>query len=255
MIQSIKKHQFLLEELVKRDFKRKYKGAMFGMAWSIFNPLLMLLIMKVVFSHFFAGDIEHYTTYLFCGNIIFTFFSESTSEGMLALQGNAEIFTKVNVPKYLFLISKNTQTFLNFALTVLVFFVLCLFDGITFSFRFLLLLYPILMLLIFNMGAGLILSALYVFFRDMRYLWTVAMQIIMYVSAVFYSVDTFPEYAQKLFYLNPLFLFITYFRKIVLDNTVPSFGFHLIIAFYSLLALVIGILIYKKNDTEFLYYV
>ena len=148
MLQTIQKHWFLFEELVKRDFDRKYKGALLGVAWSVLNPLLTLLIMRVVFGHFFAGAIEHYTIYLFCGTVGFSFFTESTAEGLMALVGNAHIFTKVNVPKYLFLLAKNAQTLINFFLTLLVFLLFCALNGITFSWCFLMLFYPVLMLLL-----------------------------------------------------------------------------------------------------------
>ena len=99
MIQKIKRYQFLFEELVKRDFKRKYKRTVLGMAWSILSPLLMLLVMRLVFTQFFGRDTPYYTTYLFCGNLVFAYFNESTSQGMTSLIGNAGIFTRVNLPK------------------------------------------------------------------------------------------------------------------------------------------------------------
>ena len=110
MFNKLLRHQFLFEELVKRDFKKKYKRTVLGMAWSVLSPLLMLLVMRLVFTQFFGRGMEHYTTYLFCGNLVFSYFSESTGQGMTSLMGNAGIFTKVNVPKYLFLFSKNVQT-------------------------------------------------------------------------------------------------------------------------------------------------
>lgn len=255
MIQTLKKHQFLLEELIRRDFITKYKGTALGMAWSVLNPLLTLLIMRVVFTHFFGTSIEHYTTYLFCGNIIFSFFNESTSQGMLSLLHNAAIFTKVNVPKYLFILSRTCQTFINFLLTLVVFFVLCLFDGVTFTWKFVTLIYPVLMLLIFNLGVGLVLSALHVFFRDMQYLWGVFTQLLMYVSAIFYSIDTFSQTVQNLFLINPIYLFIRYFRKVVIDGAIPTVWFHLLMAFYAFFFLGLGAWIYKKYNHEFLYYV
>lgn len=133
MIQRMRRHQFLFEELVKRDFKKKYKRTVLGMAWSILSPLLTLLVMKMVFSNFFGRNTEHYTTYLFCGNLIFSYFSESTSQGMSSLVSNSGIFTKVNVPKYLFLMSKNVQTLINFGLTMCVFVVFCVLDRIVFT--------------------------------------------------------------------------------------------------------------------------
>ena len=255
MLHTIKQHRFLLEELVRRDFDKKYKGSFLGTAWSILNPLMTLLIMRVVFGHFFGGGIPHYTTYLFCGTVVFGFFSESTSEGLMALVGNAGIFTKVNVPKYLFLLAKNAQTMINFLLTLCVFFLFCALDGVTFSWRFVALVYPVLMLLLFNLGMGFILSALYVFFRDIQYLWGILTQFIMYLSAVFYSIDSFSPQIQNAFLLNPLYLFIRYFRKIVLDGALPSAGFHALMAFDTLAVLLIGIWIYRKYDAEFLYYV
>lgn len=255
MIHTLKKHQFLLEELIRRDFITKYKGTALGMAWSVLNPLLTLLIMRVVFTHFFGTSIEHYTTYLFCGNIIFSFFSEATSQGMTSLLGNAGIFTKVNVPKYLFILSRTSQTFINFLLTLVVFFVLCIFDGVTFTWKFVTLIYPVLFLVVFNLGVGLVLSALYVFFRDMQYLWGVFTQLLMYLSAIFYSIDTFSPRVQNLFLINPIYLFIRYFRKVVIDGAIPSVGFHVLMAFYAFFFLGLGAWIYKKYNHEFLYYV
>ena len=209
MFNNLKKHRFLLEELVKRDFKKKYKRSVLGMGWSVLSPLLMLIVMRLVFTQFFGSGVEHYTTYLFCGNLIFTYFNESATQGMASLISNASIFTKINVPKYLFLFSKNLQTLINFGITLLVFFVFCIIDGITFTWLFFLLLVPILTLVVFNLGVGLILSALYVFFKDIQYLWTVFVQLLMYMSSIFYSIDGYPEWAQMLFNLNPVYLFIS----------------------------------------------
>ena len=126
MIQKMKKYQFLFEELVKRDFKKKYKRTVLGMAWSVLSPLLSLLVMRLVFTQFFGRNTPHYTIYLFCGNLVFSYFNESTTQGMSSLMANASIFTKVNVPKYLFLMSKNVQTLINFGVTLCVFVLFCI---------------------------------------------------------------------------------------------------------------------------------
>ncbi len=120
-LDRLRQYQFLFEELAKRDFKKKYKRTVLGMAWSMLSPMLTLLVMRLVFTQFFGRNMEHYTTYLFCGNLVYSFFNESTSQGMTSLMENASIFTRVNVPKYLFLFSKNVQTLINFGLTLIVF--------------------------------------------------------------------------------------------------------------------------------------
>ena len=255
MIQTLKSYQFLFEELVKRDFKQKYKRTVLGMAWSVLSPLLTLLVMRLVFTQFFGSSIPHYTTYLFCGNLVFSFFSQATSQGMGSLMNNAHIFTKVNVPKYIFLLSRNVQNLINFGLTLVVFFLFCALDHITFTWRFVLLLYPICCLMLLNVGVGLILSALYVFFRDMEYLWSVFIQLLMYASAIFYSIDNYSPEVQRLFLVNPIYLVIKYFRVIVIDGSVLSPAFHLLMAAEALVALGLGCWIYKKYNHKFLYYV
>lgn len=255
MLNKLSKYHFLLEELIKRDFKKKYKRTVLGMGWSILAPLLQLIVMRIVFTQFFGRNMEHYTTYLFCGNLIFSYFSESTSQGMTSLMGNAAIFTKVNVPKYLFLFSKNVQSLINFGLVLVVFFIFCIIDGIAFTWKFILLLIPIISLLLFNIGVGLILSALFVFFRDVQYLWSIFTQLLMYLSAIFYSIDSYSPIMQNLFLLNPVYLHIRYFRKIVIDSTIPSVWFHLLLLADVAVVLGIGCWMYKKYNTKFLYYV
>ena len=139
MINKLREHSFLFTELVKRDFKKKYKRTYLGMLWSVLSPLLTLLVMRVVFTQFFGRSMEHYTTYLFCGNIVFSFFNEASNGGMTSLLSNSAIFTKINIPKYLFLFSRNVSSLINFALTFVVFFIFCIIDGVTFTPYFLLL--------------------------------------------------------------------------------------------------------------------
>lgn len=252
--QKYLQYRFAFEELVKRDFKKKYKRTVLGMAWSVLSPLLLLLVMRLVFTRFFGRGMNHYTTYLFCGNLVFSFFSDSSNQGMSSLLNNAGIFTKVNVPKYLFLFSKNVQCLINFGLTLGTFFFFCILDHITFTWRFMLLVYPIVFQVVFNIGLGLILSALYVFFRDIQYLWAIFTQLIMYMSAIFYTVEDGSKLAKALLF-NPVYVFIRYYRLIVIEAAVPSLQFHLLMAVYSVLTLRIGLWMYKKYNHKFLYYV
>lgn len=254
-IVRLKKHQFLFEELVKRDFKKKYKGTVLGIGWSVLAPLLTLLILKFVFGHYFGRMIHHYVIYLFCGNLLFSYFRESTTTGMTALLGNAGVFTKVNVPKYLFLMSKNVSSLINFGLTLCIFFVFVIVDGIPIEWHFIMLLFPIACLITFNLGVGLILSALYVFFRDINYLYNILTMLLMYLSAIFYQITIVPEKYRICFYFNPVYCYIEYFREIVLNSTIPSLEFHGLCAFYAIAFFLIGCWMYKKYNHKFLYYV
>lgn len=254
MLAKIKKYQFLFEELVKRDFKIKYKRTVLGMGWSVLSPLLQLLVMSLVFTQFFGRNQPHYTIYLFCGNLVFNYYKDSTATGMQSLMSNRGIISKVNVPKYMFLLSKNVSALINFGLTLLVFFLFVAIDGIAFSPRFLMLLYPVACLILYNIGVGLVLSALFVFFRDINYLYDVFTLLLMYCSAIFYTVDSFAPWVQTALLCNPVYCYIKYFRCIVLDGEIPSLQYHLLCLFYAVVMVVIGGYIYKKYNHKFLYY-
>lgn len=252
---KIRKNTFLFEELVKRDFKQKYKRTTLGMAWSVLSPLLTLLVMRLVFTQFFGRDMPHYTTYLFSGNLVLAYYKESTRGGMNSLMSNAKIFTKINVPKYMFLLSKDVSALVNFGLTLCVYFIFCAFDEITFGPHMLALVFPIACLLVMNIGIGMVLSAFYVFFRDVQYLYDVFLTLLSYLSAIFYEVDQFDPIVQKLFLFNPVYVYIKYFRTVVIDGGIPSAAYHLLCMFYAALFLGLGCFIYKKYNRQFLYYV
>lgn len=252
--EKYKRLRFLFEELVKRDFKHKYKQTVLGMGWSLLNPILQLLVMRIVFTQFFGRNKPFYSTYLFAGIVVFSFFTDSTNGGMGALVNNAQIINKINVPKYLFLLSRNVSAIINFLMTLVVFFAFAMIDGVTPSFRFVLLVYPVACLIILNIGMGLILSAMYVYFRDMQYLYQIFTLLLRYMSAVFYYVDGYPAKIQKIFMINPIYDVIRYIRLVVIDGVIPSWRMHAILLGYALLAIAIGGYWYKKKNHEFLYY-
>lgn len=255
IIFRIKQNRFLFEELVKRDFKKKYKRTVLGILWSMLSPLMMLCVMGFVFSQFFGRTIEYYVPYILAGQIVFAYFSESTNTGMVALLNNASIFSKINVPKYLFVLSRNISALINFALTVCIFFIFVFAYGIEPNIMMLGIIYPAVCLIVFNYGIGLFLSALYIFFRDIQYLYTLLLQVVMYGSAIFYSIDILPENYQWVFYLNPLYIYITTIRDLVIYNQCPEMLQIILCVVYAISAMVLGILVYRKYRYKFVYYI
>lgn len=251
----VDKHRFLFEELVKRDFKKKYKRTVLGLLWSILSPLVMLSVMSFVFSQFFGRNIEYYVLYILAGQVVFAYFSESTNNGMLALLNNANIFSKINLPKYLFVLSRNITALINFGLILLLFFCFVFAYGIKPNILMILCLYPIVCLIMFNYGISLILSALYVFYRDMQYLYSLLLQVIMYGSAIFYNIDILSSSYQSVFYLNPLYIYITFLREVIIYNSIPDVLFFQLSVLYAIISVIIGMYIYKKYNYKFIYYI
>ena len=247
-------YNFLFEELVKRDFNKKYKKTFLGIAWSMLAPLFQLLVMSIIFMHFFGSDIPHFVIYVFIGLTLYGFFKESTSQGMQSLVANSSIISKVKVPKYIFLLSKNVASLLNFGLMLIILFFFAAIDGVQFQWQFIFLLYPIVTLVIFNVGVGLVLSALFVFFKDVQYLYDILTLLIMWMSAIFYSIETFSPMVQRLFLLNPVFAHIHYFRLVILHATIPAWHIHLACGLAAALSLVFGAYFYKRYNFRFIYY-
>ena len=254
IMERLKKYNFLFAELVKRDFKKRYKRTVFGILWSILGPMLELLVMALIFIYLFGRDKEHFIIYIFAGKLVFSYFKDSTNGGMQSLVANAGIITKIKAPKYIFLLSKNVASLINFVILLAVFFIFTAADGVTFTPRFILLLYPVVCLLLFNIGTGLILSALYVFFKDIQYLYDIFTLLLMYLSAIFYDVEAFPYEIRRLFLFNPVYAYIQYFRHVVLYNQTPSFNVHFLCAVYAVLAVATGSVIYKLYNYRFVYY-
>lgn len=249
-------YKFVFSELVKRDFNKRYKRSVLGVLWSMLAPLFQLLVMSFVFKRVFGRSMEHYTIYLFAGQLVFNYFKEATNNGMTSIISNAGIITKVTVPKYLFLVSKVMAASINFLLTLGIFFLFVAFDQIQFTWKFVMLLYPIACLFMLIIGTGLILSALYVFFKDIQYLYDIFTLALMYFSAIFYDVSIFSgSRVEQILYINPIFVYINYFREIVLYNQIPSLTYHLYSLIYALVILRIGMWMYKKYNYMFLYYI
>jgi len=258
MIQALVKkyhqYQFVFAELVKRDFKAKYKRSFLGVLWSMLAPLFTLLVMNFMFSKFFGRTQEYYTIYLFSGWLIFQYYNEATNGAMNSLMANAGIFSKVKVPKYMFLFSRITSSSINFFLTLVLYFIFVIAYGLPITWKFITLIYPVVCMFLMILGVGLILSALFVFFKDIQYLYGVFTTALMYATPIFYTPDILGENAW-IFNFNPLYYYVTYFRSVVIDGVIPGLEFHVVMLGVSLVLFAIGCWMYKKYNYKFLYYV
>lgn len=235
----------MLGELIRRDFIKKYKRTTFGILWSALSPLFLLITMDIIFGTFFGRNMPHYTIYLFSGLLLFNYFSSATRGIMTALYANAPIYSKVQVPKHYFVLSLSVARFIDFLVALAVYFIFVAVDGITFNGRLLYLVYPIICLYMINLGIGMFLSTIYIFFRDINYLWPIICRIIMYASAIFYDVNILPGIVRRLLRCNPLYMCIDYFRQLVIHSTVPSFEYHLVLGLMAVFCLVLGFVTYN----------
>lgn len=264
IILNFKHYWFLMTQLISRDFKVKYKRSVLGVVWSLLYPILMLAVMAVVFSQMFRVRVEgvNYLVYLMTGIIMFNYFNEASTNAMTSVVDNFGLINKVYIPKYIFPIAKCLFIGINFLLTLIPWLGIIALSYLGlgeftchFNWYFLLLPYVFLCLFLFTVGVGLFLSCVSVFLRDVFYIYGIVTMIWNYVTPVFYSVTIIPEKFQFFFKLNPLYQYLTAARDIVLTANHPSLITMIAITGYALLAILIGSIVFKKNQDKFVYYI
>ncbi len=265
-LETVHKYRFLIEQLVSRDFKIKYKRSVLGVFWSFLNPLLMMSVQYVVFSYLLnvRGDVPHYAVYLLCGIVIWSGFNDCVSQAMRSIIGNAPLITKVYVPKYIYPMTKVFSAFVNVLLSMIPLLLLTIVYGLfqtpvlMLTNAVLLLPFGLLMLLVFCMGMGFLLSSLMVFFHDVEFLWSVVSSIWMYATPIIYSLSMFEDKGAdwfiKLEQANPMYHYIQFIRTVILEGTCPEPLEFLFCAGFAVIMFFVGFLVFKKTEDRFILY-
>lgn len=253
--QKFSKYQPLLYQLVRRDFLAKYKRSVLGVFWSLLNPLLTMIVMTIVFSFVFRFDIENFPVYLLSGQIIFTMFSEITNLCMSSVTGSAGLMKKVNVPKYIFPLSRALSSLVNFAFSFLALLLVMLITRAPFHVSMFYSIIPIFYVFVFSTGVGLILSAAVVFFKDVTYLYGIFLTAITYFTPLFYPISIIPDRFRWIISLNPLYHFVECFRTCAIYGDIPNLWQNTLCLTLAILALGMGLYVFYKKQDRFILYV
>lgn len=252
-----KKYNFLLEQLVSRDFKVKYKRSVLGVLWSLLYPILTMAVMALVFTNVFKFTTPgvSYLAYLMSGLVIFNYFSEATNLAMSSVVANFSLINKVYMPKYIFPLSKCVFAGINFLLSLIPLYIVLLATGTGINIYHLLLPYAFLCLFLFTLGFGLILATVSVFLRDMFYIYGVIISLWTYMTPIMYDISIIDKPSLLLlFKFNPMYWIIYFVRWIVLYHQMPGINVWIYCMLFGLGTLLLGIFIFKKNQDKFIYY-
>ena len=258
IVANFTRYQFLMRQLISRDFKVKYKRSVLGVVWSLLYPVLMMLVMAVVFSKMFRFSVPgvNYFVYFEVGFIMFNYFSEATNNGMTSVVYNFNLLTKVYIPKYIFPLSKCLFCGINFLLTLIPLFFVIVFTGTIQDISWYYLLLPVIFFFgfLFTVGVSFALSTVSVFFRDMFYIYGIILTIWNYATPVFYDISIIPATLQTIFKFNPLYSYINSAREIILFGRCPATLDLIFVVLYGILAVIIGAIIFKRHQDKFIYY-
>lgn len=248
---TFKKYQYLLFQLVKKDIKLKYRSSYMGVLWTLLEPLLTMMVLVLVFSKLYHNT-KDFPVYILTGRLLYSFFSNTTRGALKSVRANAGMIKKVYVPKYMYPFASVLSGYVQFLISLIVLAAVAVYCDMTPTWHLLEAVFPLIIVLIMTMGVGLWLSTLAVFFRDLEYLWSVALTLIMYACAIFYKVETvIGENNEWLFRLNPLYSVIENFRDAVYGNAM-----NVSVMVYSLSCSVVlflsGLLVFYKNQDKFI---
>ncbi len=252
---DILKFRYLLSELVKRDIKIKYRRSILGIFWSFVEPLLFMIVLTILFSTLFKHSIPNYPVYLLTGRLAFTFYSTGTSASLRSIITNGATIKKLYVPKYIFALSSVLSSLVTFLLSLIVLLLVMIATNAPFTLYIFTSIIPIILLVVFTTGVGLILATITVFFRDIKHLYGVFLTLLLYGSAIFFPISIVPEKFQFLLQLNPLFVYIQMLR----DSFLYATWFDPIQLLYgtiaAIVALLVGAFIFNRYQDRFILYI
>ena len=259
-----KRNRVILLELVKTDFKLRYQGSFLGILWSVLKPLLLFLVMYLVFVKFlkFTDGTKTYPIVLLLGIALWGFFTEATSVGMNAIVSRGDLLRKINFPKYIIIISSMSSALISLSINLIVVLIFGLISGVDFTWKALLAPFSIIQLFILAMGVSLILSTLYVKFRDISHIWDVILQICFYSIPIIYPlslVSNFHPEVAKVMMLNPIAQSIQDVRySLIAPQTTPTtwstinnIWISLIPVVLTVVVVIIGIIYFRKSSKTF----
>lgn len=257
IIYNFKKYAFLMQQLVSRDFKVKYKRSVLGIVWSLLYPVLMMGVMAIVFSNVFKFSMPgvNYLVYLLSGLVMFNYFSEASNLAMSSVVANFALINKVYIPKYIFPLTKCLFVGINFLLTLIPLYLIIIFTGTGLNWYHLLLPYSFVCLFLFTLGMGLILATVSVFLRDMFYIYGIFIMIWTYLTPIMYDINMISEKFRLVLKFNPLYQFINFARTIILRAEMPTIGQFAGCGISAIVILLFGIFIFRKKQDKFIYYV
>lgn len=254
-LRAVFQYRDLVVQLIRRDIISRYKRSVLGVAWTMIQPLGMMVILSLVFSTLFSS-VKGYPTYILSGLIAWTFFSQTTNAIIVHTVWGGELFRRIYLPRTSFAVSSVGTGLVNVILSIapLVFLMLIIGPPLRWSALFIPI--SILLLAAFTLGMGLIISTLAVFFPDVSEMYQIILLAWMYLTPIIYPEEIIPQaYSYWLFNLNPMYHLVKIFRTPLYGGLLPDWKTLSVSVIVSLSTLIVGWVIYSRKADEFAYYV
>ena len=246
----------LLQNLISRELKKKYRNSVLGYAWCVLNPLMVMLIMNFVFSQMFRNNIENFPVYLFAGRMMFSFITDSTNSLARSIVNNGSLMRKTRIPYYIFPLANFCTSIINFLFSLIAFAIVLIFTGTPITVHVLAFPAVLLSMCMFAFGLGLFLAQANTFMRDVSYAYSVFITAWTYLSPIFYPLESLPGLLQKLITnFNPAYFYMQQSRMIFMSHMWPSPDLLLRGFVCGAVFLLIGLYSYARSKENLILYV
>jgi ABC-type polysaccharide/polyol phosphate export permease len=252
-LSALVKYRDLLVRLVLRNITTRYKRSLLGVAWTMINPLMTMLVMALVFSSLFTGRVSYYPIYVLSGLVAWGFFAQTTGSIMTELIWGGSLLQRVYVPRTIFAFSALGTGLVNFALSLVPLLLLLLVFGAPLTPMLAFVPVAMLLLSMFTLGLGLVLSTLAVQFGDVVEMYQIVLVAWMYLTPIIYPITIIPEEFRSLFLLNPMYYMIEIFRAPIWQGQLPDPETTLIAAALALTTLLGGLWFFVRKADEIAY--
>jgi ABC-2 type transport system permease protein len=248
MARAIFPYRDLVWELVRRELRVRYRRSFIGFAWTMLQPLMMMLVLQVAFSSIFRFDLRNYPVYVLSGLLFWNFFSQSIVASMNSLRANAALIQKLPVPKSVFPLAVVLSGLINLFLALLPLLGLLVVTGHPLTPALLFLPISIAIAGLFTLGAGLLLAPLAALFYDIVELVAVGLQLTQFLTPVMYPMAILPPKFLWVVRFNPIRSILEVFRDPIYNSKVPPIS-HLSVALgLAIVFFVIGLLAFKRTS-------
>jgi len=252
-IRGIFQYRDLIYQLIRRDIVTRYKRSVLGIAWTMLQPLGMMVVMTIVFSSLFQS-VRGYPSYVLSGLVAWTFFSQTTTAAIHQIVWGGTLLHRIYLPRTSFAVSAIGTGIINLTFSLVPLIAIMFITGM--PIRWSMFFIPVAMILLaaFALGVGLILSTLAIYFPDVTEMYQIVLVAWMYVTPIIYPEEILPNtYRFWITNLNPMYHLIQIFRMPLYEGVLPS-GIRLAIAGgIALITLTIGWLFFSKKADEFTY--
>lgn len=253
-LQEIVRYRSLVLQFIRRDILTRYKRSVLGITWTMLTPLGTMLVLTIVFSRAFGLNQKGYAAYVLSGLIAWTFFAQTTNASMVNLVWGGSLLNRIYVPRTVFAVSAIGTGLVNLTLSLIPLIIVVLITGLPITWSILFIPVPMLLLAMFSLGMGLILSAIAIYFVDVTEMYQVVLTAWLYLSPVIWTESLIPGgIVPILVKLNPMYHLINLFRAPIYAGNIPSIQEIAISAGVAIITLITGWWFFSKRADEFAY--